>query len=98
VTSITLAEIAGTAPDRDERNKNEQNYHLLKTGRVRLRVPSLFLVPLFDINMARNPIYALCWILLLFFIAWPVAALCSGLWIILQVRPPFGIIQLSVVP
>jgi hypothetical protein len=36
--------------------------------------------------MAGNPLYALCWIVLLFFVAWPVAALCSGLWIILQVR------------
>jgi hypothetical protein len=35
--------------------------------------------------MASNPCFALLWLILLFFIAWPVAGLCSGLWILLQV-------------
>eukprot|EP00934_Nitzschia_sp_Nitz4_P000356 Nitzschia sp. Nitz4//scaffold51_size120721//68107//68512//NITZ4_003734-RA/size120721-snap-gene-0.21-mRNA-1//1//CDS//3329553883//356//frame0 len=35
-------------------------------------------------TMAGNPIYALLWLILLFFIAWPIAGLCCGLWIILQ--------------
>ena len=34
--------------------------------------------------MGSNPIYALCWLVVLVFIAWPVAGLCSGLWVVLQ--------------
>ena len=37
-------------------------------------------------KMAGNPCYALLWLILLVFIAWPVAGLCSGLWIFLMVR------------
>ncbi|KAG7360769.1 hypothetical protein IV203_035868 [Nitzschia inconspicua] len=33
--------------------------------------------------MARNPCYAICWILLLFLFAWPIAFVCSFLWIFL---------------
>jgi hypothetical protein len=33
--------------------------------------------------MARNPLFALLWLILLF-IAWPVAFLSSGIWILLQ--------------
>lgn len=35
-------------------------------------------------KMAANPCYAILWLLLLWFIAWPVAFLASGLWIFLQ--------------
>jgi hypothetical protein len=35
--------------------------------------------------MASNPVFAILWMLLLFFIAWPVAWFCAGLWIFLQV-------------
>eukprot|EP00980_Cylindrotheca_fusiformis_P001978 scaffold443_cov125-Cylindrotheca_fusiformis.AAC.27 len=31
-----------------------------------------------------NPVYALCWLILLIFIAWPVAFFCCGFWILLQ--------------
>jgi hypothetical protein len=34
--------------------------------------------------MAGNPCFALLWLILLFFIAWPVAFFACGLWIILQ--------------
>ncbi|KAL7434834.1 hypothetical protein ACHAXH_004438 [Discostella pseudostelligera] len=34
--------------------------------------------------MARNPVFAIIWLVLLFFLAWPIAAACAGLWIILQ--------------
>jgi hypothetical protein len=34
--------------------------------------------------MASNPVFAILWMLLLFFIAWPVAWFCAGLWIFLQ--------------
>jgi hypothetical protein len=37
--------------------------------------------------MNKNPIFAILWLLLLFFIAWPVAGFCAGIWILLQVRP-----------
>ena len=33
-----------------------------------------------------NGIYAVIWILLLLFIAWPVAGFCAGFWLFLQVR------------
>jgi hypothetical protein len=36
--------------------------------------------------MNKNPIFALLWLLLLVFIAWPVAGFCAGIWIFLQVR------------
>eukprot|EP00978_Attheya_sp_CCMP212_P010551 scaffold25618_cov57-Attheya_sp.AAC.5 len=35
--------------------------------------------------MASNPCYALLWLILLFFIAWPVAGLSAGLWVFLQI-------------
>ncbi len=35
-------------------------------------------------TMAKNPCYALLWLILLVFIAWPVAGFASGLWIFLQ--------------
>ncbi|KAL3762942.1 hypothetical protein ACHAWU_001089 [Discostella pseudostelligera] len=28
--------------------------------------------------MARNPIFAIIWLVLLFFLAWPIAAACAG--------------------
>lgn len=37
--------------------------------------------------MAKNPIFAVLWIVLLIFIAWPVAGFCAGFWLLLQVRP-----------
>ena len=44
--------------------------------------------------MAGNPLYAILWILLLFFVAWPVAGICAGLWIVLQpFEPCFGFIK-----
>jgi hypothetical protein len=36
--------------------------------------------------MGKNILFSIIWILLLFFIAWPVAAFLAGIWIILQVR------------
>jgi len=36
--------------------------------------------------MARNPILGLLWIAVLFFLAWPIAGACAGVWILLQVR------------
>jgi hypothetical protein len=39
------------------------------------------------VTMNKNPIFAILWLLLLFFIAWPVATFCAGIWIFLQVRP-----------
>ena len=38
------------------------------------------------IKMANNILFAILWVLLLWFIAWPVAMICAGLWILLQVR------------
>ena len=35
--------------------------------------------------MASNPIYAICWLILLWFLAWPVAMFCAGLWVLFQV-------------
>jgi hypothetical protein len=34
--------------------------------------------------MSSNPCFALLWLILLFFLAWPVAFFASGLWIFLQ--------------
>jgi hypothetical protein len=39
-----------------------------------------------SVTMGKNPIFAILWLLLLFFIAWPVAGFCAGIWILLQVR------------
>ena len=36
-------------------------------------------------TMAKNVLFALIWILLLVFIAWPVAFFCAGIWVFLQV-------------
>jgi hypothetical protein len=36
--------------------------------------------------MAKNPLFAILWLVLLFFIAWPVAFFCAGFWVLLQVR------------
>lgn len=39
-----------------------------------------------DQNMSsKNPIFGLLWLILLIFIAWPVAGFCAGFWILLQV-------------
>lgn len=38
-------------------------------------------------TMASNPIFALLWLVLLWFVAWPVAGICAAFWILLQVRP-----------
>lgn len=35
---------------------------------------------------AKNLIFSIVWIALLVFIAWPIAGICAGLWILLQVR------------
>ena len=32
------------------------------------------------LTMAKNPIFAILWLLLLWFIAWPLAGLCAGVW------------------
>ena len=37
-------------------------------------------------NMAKNPCYSLVWLILLVFIAWPVAGFCAAIWIFLMVR------------
>ncbi|KAI2500098.1 hypothetical protein MHU86_14365 [Fragilaria crotonensis] len=34
--------------------------------------------------MANSPLYAVVWILLLIFIAWPVAGFLAGIWILIQ--------------
>ncbi|KAL7581546.1 hypothetical protein ACA910_022110 [Epithemia clementina (nom. ined.)] len=34
--------------------------------------------------MAKNAVYAVLWILLLIFIAWPVAGICCWFWLLLQ--------------
>lgn len=34
--------------------------------------------PSVQITMARNPIFAIIWLVLLFFLAWPIAAACAG--------------------
>ncbi|KAI2500097.1 hypothetical protein MHU86_14364 [Fragilaria crotonensis] len=34
--------------------------------------------------MASNPLYAIIWLVLLVFIAWPIAGLLAFVWIILQ--------------
>jgi hypothetical protein len=36
--------------------------------------------------MASNPLYAIIWLILLLFIAWPIASLLAIVWIVLQVR------------
>jgi hypothetical protein len=33
----------------------------------------------------KNPIFAILWLVLLVFIAWPVAGFCAGWWILIQV-------------
>lgn len=35
--------------------------------------------------MAKNVIFAIIWLILLVFIAWPIAGFCAGIWILLQV-------------
>lgn len=35
--------------------------------------------------MAKNPVFAILWIALLLFLAWPIAGICCGIWLILQV-------------
>ena len=35
--------------------------------------------------MAQNPIFGLLWLILLIFIAWPVAGIAAVIWIFLQV-------------
>ena len=34
--------------------------------------------------MASNPIFAILWLVLLWFIAWPIAGICAGIWVLLQ--------------
>ena len=36
--------------------------------------------------MAKNPLFAILWLALLVFIAWPVAGICAAVWIFLQVK------------
>jgi hypothetical protein len=36
--------------------------------------------------MGSNPIFAILWLALLIFIAWPVAAFACAIWVFLQVR------------
>lgn len=42
------------------------------------------------VNMG-NFVFSLLWIVLLVFVAWPVAGICGGLWILLQVWKTIGI-------
>jgi hypothetical protein len=42
------------------------------------------LITLSFATMAKNVIFGLLWLLLLVFIAWPVAGFCAGIWILLQ--------------
>ena len=39
--------------------------------------------PTNQLTMSGNPVFALLWAVLLFFIAWPVAGICAGLWLLL---------------
>ena len=39
----------------------------------------------YSYTMASNPIYSILWLILLCILAWPVAALCAGLWVVLMV-------------
>jgi len=34
--------------------------------------------------MAKNPIFAVVWLVLLVCLAWPVAGMCAGVWLLLQ--------------
>ena len=49
-----------------------------------LPIPHLLPVPG---TMANSPLYAVVWLLLLFFVAWPVAWFLAGVWIFIQVCP-----------
>jgi hypothetical protein len=40
--------------------------------------------------MAKNVLFSIIWILLLIFIAWPVAGFCAAIWIFLQVSDALG--------
>src|SRR6056300_798119 len=40
--------------------------------------------------MASNPLFGILWIVLLSFLAWPVAALCAGIWVVLMVSLHVG--------
>jgi hypothetical protein len=44
-------------------------------------------------TMSKNILYGIIWMLLLFFIAWPVAGFCAGIWIILQVRDDCRVVE-----
>eukprot|EP00549_Striatella_unipunctata_P009996 CAMPEP_0118674298 /NCGR_PEP_ID=MMETSP0800-20121206/813_1 /TAXON_ID=210618 ORGANISM="Striatella unipunctata, Strain CCMP2910" /NCGR_SAMPLE_ID=MMETSP0800 /ASSEMBLY_ACC=CAM_ASM_000638 /LENGTH=75 /DNA_ID=CAMNT_0006569483 /DNA_START=62 /DNA_END=289 /DNA_ORIENTATION=+ len=33
--------------------------------------------------MAKNPIFAIIWLVLLWFVAWPLAGICAAFWIFL---------------
>lgn len=37
------------------------------------------------VTMGKNIIFSIIWLLLLLFIAWPIAGFCAGIWIFLQV-------------
>lgn len=55
--------------------------------------PCAFYYNEYSYTMASNPIYSILWLILLCILAWPVAALCAGLWVVLMVRSiPYGII------
>ena len=40
--------------------------------------------------MASNPLFGILWLILLSFLAWPVAALCAGIWVVLMVGLSVG--------
>ena len=40
--------------------------------------------------MASNPLFGILWLILLSFLAWPVAALCAGIWVVLMVSLHVG--------
>jgi hypothetical protein len=46
--------------------------------------------------MAGNPCYSLLWLILLVFIAWPLAYFCAGLWIFLMVRLAWGMLVFTI--
>ena len=51
----------------------------------------IFYTPSLPINkMASNPLFGILWIVLLSFLAWPVAALCAGIWVVLMVSLHVG--------
>jgi hypothetical protein len=58
--------------------------HLTLSTLSHLVLPSFFFVSSINQIMGGNPCFALLWLIVLVFIAWPVAGFASGIWIFLQ--------------